>query len=76
MAVADDIRKSVGYASVGFGAAAVLTPRLFLGIYGVPNDQNVRLMTRIRVPAPLFWDRSRSRSVTLRTTHVEPRPPR
>jgi Domain of unknown function (DUF4267) len=47
MAVADDIRKWVGYASVGFGAAAILTPRLFLGMYGVPNDQNVRLMTRM-----------------------------
>jgi Domain of unknown function (DUF4267) len=47
MAVADDIRKSVGYASVGFGAAAVLTPRLFLGLYGVPDDDNVRLITRM-----------------------------
>ena len=47
MAVTDDIRKSVGYASVGFGAIAILAPRLFLGMYGVPNDQNVRLMTRM-----------------------------
>jgi hypothetical protein len=47
MAVADDIRKWVGYASVGFGAAATVTPRLFLGLYGVPNDANVRLMTRM-----------------------------
>jgi uncharacterized protein DUF4267 len=47
MAVADDIRKSVGYASLGFGAVAVLTPRLFLGVYGVPDEQNVRLMTRM-----------------------------
>jgi hypothetical protein len=47
MAVADDIRKSVGYASVGFGAVAILAPRLFLGMYGVPNDDNVRLMTRM-----------------------------
>ena len=47
MAVPDDIRKSVGYASIGFGAIAVLTPRLFLGIYGVPDEENVRLMTRL-----------------------------
>ena len=47
MAVSDDIRKSVGYASLGFGAVAVLTPRLFLGAYGVPDEQNVRLMTRM-----------------------------
>jgi len=37
----------VGYASVGFGAVAILAPRLFLGMYGVPNDDNVRLMTRM-----------------------------
>jgi len=47
MAVADDIRRSVGYASLGFGAVAVLTPRLFLGVYGVPDEENVRLMTRM-----------------------------
>jgi hypothetical protein len=47
MAEADDIRKSVGAASLGFGAVATLAPRLFLGTYGVPADQNVRLMTRL-----------------------------
>jgi hypothetical protein len=47
MAVSDDIRRSVGYASLGFGAVAVLTPRLFLGAYGVPDEQNLRLMTRM-----------------------------
>jgi len=47
MSVTDDIRKSVGYASVGFGAVAILAPRLFLGMYGVPNDDNVKLMTRM-----------------------------
>ena len=47
MAVTDDIRKSVGYASIGFGAVAVLTPGLFLGMYGVPDEPNVRLMTRM-----------------------------
>ena len=47
MAMTDDIRKSVGYASLAFGAVAVLTPRVFLGMYGVPGDANVRLMTRL-----------------------------
>jgi hypothetical protein len=47
MGVADDIRTSVGYASLGFGAVAVLTPRSFLGIYGVPDEKSVRLMTRM-----------------------------
>jgi hypothetical protein len=47
MAVQDDIRRSVGYASIGFGAVAVLTPRLFLGIYGVHDEEDVRLMTRL-----------------------------
>ena len=47
MAVPDDIRRSVGCASIGFGAVAVLTPRLSLGIYGVPDEENVRLMTRL-----------------------------
>ena len=47
MAGADDIQKAVGVGSVAFGAIAALTPRLFLGIYGVPNEANVRTMTRI-----------------------------
>ena len=47
MAVPDNIRKPVGYASLGFGALAILTPRLFLGVYGVPDEENVRLMTRL-----------------------------
>jgi hypothetical protein len=47
MAGADDIQKAVGVGSVAFGAVAALTPRLFLGLYGVPNEANVRTMTRI-----------------------------
>jgi hypothetical protein len=47
MAVVDDIRTSVGCASIGFGAVAALTPRWFLGMYGVPDDDNVRTMTRL-----------------------------
>lgn len=47
MTVTDDIGKSVGVASIAFGAVAALTPRLFLGLYGVPNEANVRTMTRL-----------------------------
>ena len=47
MAAADDIQKAVGVGSVAFGAVAALAPRLFLGMYGVPDDANVRTMTRI-----------------------------
>ena len=47
MAGVEDIRKAVGVGSVAFGAVAVVTPRLFLGLYGVPDDANVRTMTRL-----------------------------
>ena len=47
MAQPDDIRKAVGYGAIGFGVLATLTPRLFLGIYGIPDENNVRLMTRV-----------------------------
>lgn len=47
MAGAEDIQKAVGIGSVGFGVAALVTPRLFLGTYGVPDEANVRVMTRI-----------------------------
>jgi hypothetical protein len=47
MAGADDIQKAVGVGSVAFGAVAALTPGLFLGMYGVPDDANVRTMTRL-----------------------------
>jgi hypothetical protein len=47
MAGADDIQKAVGVASVAFGVVAALTPRLFLGLYGVPDEASVRTMTRL-----------------------------
>jgi hypothetical protein len=47
MGVADDIRKSVGVASIAFGAAAALAPRWFLGAYGLPGEANVRVVTRL-----------------------------
>lgn len=47
MAGADDIRKAVGVGSIAFGAMATLAPRLFLGMYGVPDEANLRTMTRL-----------------------------
>jgi hypothetical protein len=47
MATPDDIRKTVGYGALGFGVLAALTPQLFLGLYGMPDEPNVRLMTRV-----------------------------
>lgn len=47
MAGADDIQKAVGVGSLAFGAVAALTPRLFLGMYGVSDDAGVRTMTRL-----------------------------
>ena len=47
MAGADDIQRAVGVGSVAFGAVAALTPGLFLGMYGVAADANVRTMTRL-----------------------------
>lgn len=40
-------QKAVGVGSVAFGAMAALTPRLFLGMCGVPDEANVRTMTRL-----------------------------
>jgi hypothetical protein len=47
MAAPDDIRRTVGLGAIGFGLLAALTPRLFLGLYGMPDEGNVRLMTRV-----------------------------
>src|SRR5262245_2716645 len=47
MATPEDIRKTVGCGAIGFGALAILSPRLFLGLYGMPDEGNVRLMTRV-----------------------------
>jgi hypothetical protein len=47
MAGAEDVRKAVGIGSVAFGALAVLAPRQFLGLYGVPDEASVRTMTRL-----------------------------
>jgi hypothetical protein len=47
MATPDDIRRTVGCGAIGFGALAILSPGLFLGLYGIPDASNVRLMTRV-----------------------------
>ena len=47
MAVAEDIRKSVSYASLAFGGMATLTPRLFAWMYGMPREANLATMTRL-----------------------------
>jgi hypothetical protein len=47
MATPDDIRKAVGCGAIGFGVLAILSPRLFLGLYGIPDEPNVLLMTRV-----------------------------
>lgn len=47
MVGAADLEKAVGVGSVGFGVVATLAPRMFLGIYGLPDEANVRTMTRL-----------------------------
>lgn len=43
----DALRKGIAYGAIGFGAAAVLVPRTFLGVYGLRGDGNLRAMTRL-----------------------------
>jgi hypothetical protein len=47
MVAAEDIEKAVGLGSVGFGAVATLAPGMFLGMYGLPAEPNLRAMTRL-----------------------------
>ena len=47
MVAAEDIEKGVGVGSVAFGTVAVLAPRMFLGMYGLPDEANLRTMTRL-----------------------------
>src|SRR3954453_12986382 len=47
MATPDDIRKAAGCGAIGFGVLATVFPRVFLGLYGMPDEANVRLMTRV-----------------------------
>jgi Domain of unknown function (DUF4267) len=47
MATPDEIRRVVGCGAIGFGVLAVVSPRLFLALYGMPDEASVRLMTRV-----------------------------
>jgi hypothetical protein len=47
MATSDNIGTAVGWGGIGFGVLAVVSPRTFLGLYGMPDEPNVRLMTRV-----------------------------
>jgi hypothetical protein len=47
MATPDDIRRAAGYGAIGFGVLATFSPRAFLRLYGMPDEANVRLMTRV-----------------------------
>ena len=47
MATPDDIRKATSCGAIGFGVLALVSPRVFLGLYGIPDEANVRLMTRL-----------------------------
>jgi hypothetical protein len=47
MAVNEEIRKSMAYGGLAFGALGLLAPRAFASLYGVPDDAGVRTMTRL-----------------------------
>lgn len=47
MATPDNVRRVVGWGAIGFGVLAIVSPRLFLGLYGMRDEANVRLMTRV-----------------------------
>jgi Domain of unknown function (DUF4267) len=47
MATPHDIRKAAGCGAIGFGVLAIASPGLFLGLYGMPDEANARLMTRV-----------------------------
>ncbi len=43
----DQLTDAINYGAVGFGALAVLAPRLFQGIYGLKGDGNLMAMSRL-----------------------------
>ncbi len=43
----DTLSDGVSWAAIGFGAAATLTPRLFEKIYGLEDEGELRVMTRL-----------------------------
>ena len=43
----DQLTDGINYGAIGFGALAVLAPRLFQGIYGLKGDGNLTAMSRL-----------------------------
>jgi hypothetical protein len=43
----DAIRKGLTYGALGFGALAILAPRVFAGVYGIKGDGNLRAIIRL-----------------------------
>lgn len=47
MAVLDDVSRQTAFGALGFGAVAIVAPRLFTGVYGLTSDPNVRTLARL-----------------------------
>ncbi|MBV9831983.1 MAG: DUF4267 domain-containing protein [Marmoricola sp.] len=43
----DTLRDSLSWGAIGFGALAVLAPRVFGGVYGTHDSPDLRVMTRL-----------------------------
>jgi len=43
----DQLTDAINFGAIGFGAVAVLAPRLFQGIYGLKGDGNLSAMSRL-----------------------------
>jgi hypothetical protein len=45
--LAEQIQRSSGYAAIGFGLVALVAPRAFATMYGLPQEANIRMVTRL-----------------------------
>ncbi len=43
----DTLHEGLSWAGIGFGAAATLAPRVFEAVYGLSDDPELRVMTRL-----------------------------
>jgi hypothetical protein len=43
----DTLHEGLSWAGIGFGAAATLAPRVFEAVYGLKDDPELRVMTRL-----------------------------
>ncbi len=43
----DTLHEGLSWAGIGFGAAATLAPRVFGAVYGLKDDPELRVMTRL-----------------------------